>query len=400
MFSSTGQALATGFTPVTFTTVAGVTYGLQADGYGNCVFSSWSDGVTSNPRTITATTGTLTFTSIYNCGVTAPSSPTGLTATTVSSDQINLAWTAPSNNGGSSITGYMIQRSTNGGSTWTTIVSNTGSTSTSYSDIGLSASTTYTYRVSAINAVGASPPSNTASATTQASSGTSTLSVDSVISGGGAVNGFYTVLSQGGNTVATGFTPAQFTVNNGQAYQIEVEGYGSYYFQFWQSAGSVNSPDTVSVTSSTTLTAVMCNGPPGDCPQPTPQNGITVYAHRIPASYWAPCFASACANPLASCTNNCTGPGAAMYFVLEDSSGNVLQTALANEGGYTFTGLTAGATYYVYADNCNLCHGSTHDVLFNYWGSTSGTSTSTSDPIAATVGTNLNSWYSCTNGCA
>ena len=97
---------------------------------------------------------------------TAPGSPTGLAASAVSSSQINLSWTAPSSNGGSAITGYMVERSTNGGTTWSTVQSNTGSTATTYSDTGLAASTTYTYRVSAINTVGTSSPSNTASATT------------------------------------------------------------------------------------------------------------------------------------------------------------------------------------------------------------------------------------------
>ena len=98
---------------------------------------------------------------------TVPGAPTSLTATDVSSTQINLSWTAPSDNGGSTITGYKIERSPDG-STWSTIVSNTGNTSTSYTDNGLTHSTTYTYRVSAINSVGTGSPSNTASATTSA----------------------------------------------------------------------------------------------------------------------------------------------------------------------------------------------------------------------------------------
>ncbi|MDE1812870.1 MAG: fibronectin type III domain-containing protein, partial [Thaumarchaeota archaeon] len=101
---------------------------------------------------------------------TVPQSPTGLSATAVSSSEIDLSWTAPSNDGGSAITGYDIERSTDSGSTWNTLVANTGSSSTTYSDTGLTPSTSYTYRVSAINSVGNSSPSNTASATT--SSGT------------------------------------------------------------------------------------------------------------------------------------------------------------------------------------------------------------------------------------
>src|SRR3989442_677388 len=96
----------------------------------------------------------------------APSSPTGLAATAVSSSQISLTWTAPTDNGGSAITGYKIERSTNGGTTWSTLVANTGNTATAYSDTGLAHTTTYTYRVSAINSIGTSSASSTVSATT------------------------------------------------------------------------------------------------------------------------------------------------------------------------------------------------------------------------------------------
>jgi hypothetical protein len=95
----------------------------------------------------------------------APSQPTGLTASSASSSQINLSWTA-GNNGSSAITGYKMERSTDGGSTWSTISANTGSTATTYSDTGLVPDTTYTYRVSEINAIGTSAPSDTATATT------------------------------------------------------------------------------------------------------------------------------------------------------------------------------------------------------------------------------------------
>ena len=84
-----------------------------------------------------------------------------------------------------------------------------------------------------------------------------------------------------------------------------------------------------------------------------------------------------------------------MYFALLDSVGNLLQEGYADENGYKFTGLTVGVTYYVYPDDCNRCHGSSHNVVFKHWGDGS-----LARPRAATVGSSLDAWYSCTNGCS
>jgi len=119
---------------------------------------------------------------------TIPQPPTGLTAAAASSPQINLSWTAPSDNGGSAITSYMIERSQDNGNTWSTIASNTGSTATTYSDMGLAPNTTYTYRVSAINSVGTSSPSNTASATTSSTTPPTGIVLNNIQSTSGTVS--------------------------------------------------------------------------------------------------------------------------------------------------------------------------------------------------------------------
>ncbi len=77
-----------------------------------------------------------------------PNSPTGLDVKTASDTSLNLAWTAPSDNGGVAITGYLIQR--NG----TTILVNTLSNKTSYTDTHLLPSHVQTYRVAAWNGIG------------------------------------------------------------------------------------------------------------------------------------------------------------------------------------------------------------------------------------------------------
>ena len=99
-------------------------------------------------------------------GATAPGAPTGLTATASGTTAINLSWSAPGSTGGSAITGYKIEVSANGGSSWTNLVANTGNANTTYAHTGLTAGTTRHYRVSAINANGTGDPSNVANATT------------------------------------------------------------------------------------------------------------------------------------------------------------------------------------------------------------------------------------------
>jgi beta-glucanase (GH16 family) len=92
-----------------------------------------------------------------------PAAPSGLTATAVSSSQINLSWTASSG-----ATSYNVKRATVSGGPYTTVA--TGVTATSFSDTGLAAATTYYYVVSAVNGGGESANSTQASAMTQAAS--------------------------------------------------------------------------------------------------------------------------------------------------------------------------------------------------------------------------------------
>ena len=109
----------------------------------------------------TATTTTLTV------DTTPPSQPGTPTANAVSGSEIDLSWGASNDNVG--VTGYLVERCQGVGcSNFTQIATPTG---TSYNDTGLSASSSYTYRVRATDAAGnLSPYSNTASTTTLAAS--------------------------------------------------------------------------------------------------------------------------------------------------------------------------------------------------------------------------------------
>jgi len=91
---------------------------------------------------------------------TPPAAPTDLTATVASCSQINLGWT---DNSGDE-TSFKIERSTDG-SNFSEIAS-VGANVTSYNNTGLTAGTTYYYRVRAYNGGGYSGYTNTANAAT------------------------------------------------------------------------------------------------------------------------------------------------------------------------------------------------------------------------------------------
>ena len=96
-----------------------------------------------------------------------PDTPNSLTATANGQTRIDLAWEAPTNDGGEDITGYKIETSTDG-TAFTNLVDNTNNTSSTYSHTGLAAGTTRYYKVSATNAIGTGTASNIASAITAA----------------------------------------------------------------------------------------------------------------------------------------------------------------------------------------------------------------------------------------
>ncbi|MBK8570744.1 MAG: fibronectin type III domain-containing protein [Nitrosomonadales bacterium] len=123
---------------------------------------------------------------------TLPTVPVGLSATPISTTQINLSWTASTDNVG--VTGYKVYR---GG----TLVGSP--TTTSYTDTGLTASTSYSYTLAACDAANnCSAQSNPVSATTipaATSSNVALASVGAVASASSSTSSDYPVSAVNNN---------------------------------------------------------------------------------------------------------------------------------------------------------------------------------------------------------
>jgi hypothetical protein len=154
-----------------------------------------------------------------------PGTPGTLSVPSVTSSSVNLAWGASSG----TVSNYQIERCQ--GSTCTNFSQVATSTSTSYTDSGLAANTTYRYRVRAANSAGTSGYTNIANATTSGGStggGCSAVLTLQTQWGGGYVIQPATVTNTGTSTL-NGWTvtftlPSGHTITNSWNATVTVSG--------------------------------------------------------------------------------------------------------------------------------------------------------------------------------
>lgn len=147
--------------------------------------------------------------------------PRNLTATGVSTSQINLAWVDASNNE----TGFRLERAAAAPGPWS-LLATTAPNAISFADTGLPAAATRYYRVRAFNAAATSRFSNTASATTQSAGGTGSTNIVGYIGASVtvyAVDGYHQI---GGDNLWPSVGPAygggsiaKWSMNGGQYWQ-------------------------------------------------------------------------------------------------------------------------------------------------------------------------------------
>ena len=150
-------------TPITTTTVASTTTTVRVTTSTTSTLPTTST-TSILPTTTTTSVRPTTTTTLITTTTTAlqtPPPPSNLTATPISSSQINLSWTDNSGNE----TGFKIERGTSSSGPFSQIATVSANVKT-YQNTGLKRNTTYYYRVRAYNAAGNSEYSNTATAKT------------------------------------------------------------------------------------------------------------------------------------------------------------------------------------------------------------------------------------------
>jgi fibronectin type 3 domain-containing protein len=267
---------------------------------------------------------------------TVPGAPT-LNTAAAGNATVTLGWSAPSNNGGATITSYKVYRGTSSGNeTFLTTLGNV----TSYTDTGLTNGSTYYYKVTAVNSVGEGAKSNEMNATPAAAAtvpGTPTLNSAtpgnaSVVlgwsapasNGGSAVTGYkvYRGTSSGNETFLT-------TLGNVTSYTDSGVTNGSTYYYKVSALNSVGEGSKSNEMSATPSVPATVPGAP-TMNTATAGNGTVTLAWSAPSI-----------NGGASVT------GYKLYRGTSSGSETLL-TTLGTVTSYTDTGVSKNGTIYYY----------------------------------------------------
>ena len=261
---------------------------------------------------------------------TAPLTPTA----TAQSGAVSLSWAVPTSDEGSAITGYLVTQSIDG-ATWTTVATIANPTTRTTTVTGLVNGTTYSFRISAVNAAGGGAPSLVVAATPAAvpsAPGTPVVTTTNaslqvswaapVNNGGSPVTTYLIYLSSNNGVTFTqaATSPITNVTLNGLTAGVRY----SVYVKAVNAAGTSVASATVQATAATTSVTSAPQNLAG-----TPGNAQAILSWTAPAS-----------------VNNSAVIG---YKILKSSDGGLTWTTAmtvgANTLGTTITGLSNGSTY-------------------------------------------------------
>lgn len=175
-----------------------------------------------------------------------PTAPLSIAKVAAEASSITISWTAPSDNGGTSITNYVVYYNGGGGSTTYSEVETINGGTLTYLHTSLSPpGETFSYKVSAVNYIGEGPMTsslpiiaasvpNAPGAPTRTSSSLTSVSISwaAPYNGGSAITSYKLFMNAGTgsttfseiDTVSAGtLTYTKFSLTTGQNYKFKVQ---------------------------------------------------------------------------------------------------------------------------------------------------------------------------------
>ena len=218
---------------------------------------------------------------------TTPLAPTGLSGTR-GNTEVALTWTAPTSNNGRDISDYVVQFSSNNGTSWATF-SDGVSTATSATVTGLTNGTSYLFRVAAVNLAGTGTYSANSSALIPATVPNAPTALTATF-GSTSVALAWTAPSTGGTAITdyvvqystdnSNWTTFSDTVSTTASVTVTgLTNYSTYYFR----VAAINAVGTGAYSSSVTSVPGVSPGAP-TLTTPTPGNTQVVLSWTASAA--------------------------------------------------------------------------------------------------------------------
>jgi hypothetical protein len=254
----------------------------------------------------------------------APTAPSGLNASAISTSQINLSWTDNSSNE----SGFKIERSTD--ATNFAQINTVGAGITVYSDNGLNASTPYSYRVRAYNVAGDSAYSLTASATTLSGAPAAPSALSAVAASSSQIN-----LTWADNS------------NNESGFKIErsTDG-GANYAEIFTTGANATSYSNTALSPATPYTyRVRAYNLSGNSAYSAAASATTLPNAPVAPDGLTATAASSSQINLSWTDNNSNEDGTRIERSIDGLNFSEIATVGANVTTYSSTGLTAGTPY-------------------------------------------------------
>ena len=277
---------------------------------------------TASPPNVSAQSNPVTVTTPITADTTPPSVPQNVTATATSPTNVTVSWDASTDN--IAVAGYKVYRGS-------TQIATVNAPTTTYSDSGLSANTSYAYTVAAFDT--ASPPnvsaqSNPANLTTPAYPIISNITVTNISATSATINWITDQSST--SQVAYGLTNSYGTTTTLNAslvtsHSVNVSGLSASTTYHFQVISTTNGNATTSSTDQTFTTITAADTTPPSVPQ------------NVTATATSPTTVTVSWN---ASTDNIAVAG---YKVYRGST--QIATVNAPATTYNDTGLTAGTTY-------------------------------------------------------